>query len=563
MLKGNIAEAPASVSDRQAVLLTSRRWQYHLAIIVGLMLVSGGFARYVFEKSMLHGRLSGMPMYDDVVYFVDGMNRLSIYERDGWTGVGRDFVANPPHSPYSTSLAFVCFLMFGKHDWAPYIGNTLIVVGTIGYVITLNRRIPGWGVALGVGVMLGVPVLGLSMHEFRPDLACALVTAILLCEITFTNSDNRTWLRSCFLGGLLGIALTIKPSVCPVTLLLTGAALFINFCADLLDPTRRISRQRLLLFPVSVLFFGLLFYTPYLIIAHEHIFNYIYTNVFGTNRKFNITQGTWWEHFIYYFNGYAGKWGLGEARWLLVAWSMLGLLFVGGGYLSGRRSTLIRLGCVVAACFMLPTLNAVKQPYFGSVFYYTLTFMGIVSMGMLIERFHSHQWLKGGLITLALITIIYDGSKMKVGHTWFGANGDAGPVQRDVCKAVDSVATDHCHVFLTTTGCISTPMMSFNLLCAGHRDVAVYEWSYDPNLDLDVNKIINESDIVIASEPGTGMVTTIFPSAEAQSNTLDFTRDSGKFTEIASIPTKSGAKFYVFVKTAYLASLSDRKVTIR
>lgn len=556
-----MTEAPASVSDMPAVISKSRQWQHNLAIIIGLILVSGGFARFVFEKSMLHGRLSGMPMYDDVVYFVDGMNRLSIYERDGWSGVSRDFVANPPHSPYSTSLAFICFLVFGKHDWAPYIGNTLIVVGTLGYVIALNRRVPGWGAALGVGVMLGVPILGLSMHEFRPDLACALVTAILLCEITFTNSNNRTWQRSILLGGLLGLALVIKPSVCPVTFLLTGGTFFINFCADLIDPTRKISWQRTLLFPVSVILFGLLFYTPYLIIAHEHIFDYIYTNVFGTNRKFNVTQGTWWEHFIYYFNGYAGKWGLGEARWLLAAWSMLGLLFVGGGILSGRRSTLIRLGCVVAACFMLPTLNAVKQPYFGSVFYYTLTFMGIVSMGMLIERFNSHQWLKGGLIALALSMIIYDGSKVDVGHTWFGDNNDAGSVQRAICKAVDSVATDRCHVFLTTTGCISTPMMSFDLLRAGHRDVSVYEWSYEPNLDVD--RVITESDIVIASEPGSGMVTTIFPSAKKQSSTLDFTRDSGRFTEIAAIPTKSGAKFFVFVKNAYLASLGDRKVTIR
>lgn len=557
------AEANASISCSTSPTKSSNKWQYKLAVIVGLLLVSGGFAGFVFEKSMLHGRLSGMPMYDDVVYFVDAMSRVSIYEREGWAGVGRDFVANPPHSPYSTALAFGSFLAFGKNDWAPYVGNSLLVLGTLAYVVSLNRRIPGWGAALGVGVMLGVPVLGLSMHEFRPDLACALVTAILLCEITFTHSENRTWRRAILLGGLLGLALTIKPSVCPVTFLLTGAALFINFCADLIDPTRKISWQRLLLFPVSVGLFGMLFFTPYLIIAHEHIFDYIYTNVFGNNRKFNVTKGTWWEHLIYYFNGYAGRWGLGEARWLLVAWSMLGLLFVGGGLLSGRRSTLIRLGCVVAACFMLPTLNAVKQPYFGSVFYYTLTFMGIVSMGMLIERFQAHRWLKGGLITLALTMIVYDGRKIDVGHRWFGDNGDAGPVQREICKAVDSVATDRCHVFLTTTGCISTPMMSFDLLCAGRRDVSVYEWSYDPNLDLDVDRIITESDIVIASEPGTGMVTTIFPSAEKQSDTLNFTRASGKFTEIAAIPTKSGARFFVFARNTYLARLADAKVMTR
>jgi len=555
------SEVTASTLIAPEAQNNSRRWRYYLVMFVGLLLVTAGFARFVIEKSMDHGRLSGMPMYDDVVYFVDAMNRLEIYEREGWSGIGQDFVAHPPHSPFSTGLAFLCFLAFGKHDWSPYVGNTLLVLGTLAYVVRLNRRVPGWGAALGVGMMLGVPVLGLSMHEFRPDLACALVTAILLCEITFTEQENRTWSRSILLGGLLGLALWIKPSVCPVTLLLTGATLFINFAADVIDPTRSNSWQRLLLFPSSILLFGLLFYSPYLIVAHEHVIDYIYTNVFGTNRKFNLTQGTWWEHFIYFFNGYAGKWGLGESRWLLVAWTTLGLLFVGGGFLTGRRATLIRWACVIAVCFLLPTMNAVKQPYFGAVFYYTLAFAGIVSMGMLLERTQPYRWVKGGIIVLALTMIIYDASKLRLGHQWFGANGDAGPVQREICKSLEGVARDHCRVLLTTTGCISTPMVSFDLLRLGYRNVDVLEWSYQQ--DLDVKGEMNASDIIIASEPGTGMVTTHFPSADSQLSTLDFARQSPEFTEIAAIPTKSGAKFYVFAKNAYLASLNDRKVMAR
>ena len=157
---------------------------------------------------------------------------------------------------------------------------------------------------------------------------------------------------------------------------------------------------------------------------------------------------------------------------------------------------------------MLPTLNVVKQPYFGAVFYYMMAFAGILSVAALLEYAQPYQRAKVCILSLAVGMIVYDASHLRIGYATFGSNGDAAHVQREVCKAIDSVARDKCRVLLTTTGCICTPMITYDMLRNGLRDVSYSEWSYREKIDAKTE--MESADIVIASEPGTGMVTTIF-----------------------------------------------------
>jgi hypothetical protein len=104
-------------------------------------------------------------------------------------------------------------------------------------------------------------------------------------------------------------------------------------------------------------------------------------------------------------------------------------------------------------------------------------------------------------------------------------------------------------------------MITYDMLRNGLRDVSYSEWSYREKIDAKTE--MESADIVIASEPGTGMVTTIFSSADKQLETLSIARNSDKLTQIASIPTKSGARFFVFAKNSYLASLDQRSTQRR
>ena len=94
-----------------------------------LVLIAGGlFTAFALQWSFQNGRLTRDPSFDDVVYFVDGLERVRVLYDHGFEGLFRDLWKNPPHSPWSTGLASLSFLLLGAHDWVPYLANGIVVV---------------------------------------------------------------------------------------------------------------------------------------------------------------------------------------------------------------------------------------------------------------------------------------------------------------------------------------------------------------------------------------------------------------------------------------------------
>ena len=68
-------------------------------------------------------------MADDVVYLVDGIERLRALYAGGPSQLLIGLLTSSPHSLFSSLLAMICFALFGIHD-CPLSGNAVIVFGS-------------------------------------------------------------------------------------------------------------------------------------------------------------------------------------------------------------------------------------------------------------------------------------------------------------------------------------------------------------------------------------------------------------------------------------------------
>ena len=184
------------------------------------IVLSAAFTLAVIQYSHQHGRLILHPSYDDVGYFADGLGRLQVLYREGPAGLFAEHVRNPPHSPFATYLALLSFALFGARDWAPYAGNAVIVFTLLAFVDYLLRA-QSVGVRSAVAVFtLTVPFAGEAIAEFRPDIACGLLTAIAVVLLLERPSASTSLMRRRLAGGCLGLALLVKPAIFPLTLVL-------------------------------------------------------------------------------------------------------------------------------------------------------------------------------------------------------------------------------------------------------------------------------------------------------------------------------------------------------
>jgi hypothetical protein len=548
------------LSPAVAVVNSSRfaRW----SLPVGVLLASIGFTWMVLSQSTVNGRLAAMSVFDDSSYLYDAAKRSETLERSGWSGWFWELRTHPPHAPYSSAMAFLSFQALGRHDWAPYVTNVIIVLVLSGYACRMTRSMPRLGPVLAVATMLALPLTGWSVHEFRPDLACGLFTSILLIEIVSVLPEKRTLMWSVALGLLFGLCLMTKPSVFPVTGLLTGSALLISLLRTWIDPTQRGMLGRSFVSCVVLGLVGLAVWAPYMVVAHDHIIPYIMDNIFGPNREFWVMKGSLKEHLAFYLYGYGGMFAIGNFRLPFLLWMIAAGLFVGGGWRSGQRLTLMCLGLLLVASYVLPTMNEVKQPFFGAVFYFTYTFVALLSMAWLVDRYRSIRPLTFLLVVLSLGTLAYGMKNWRSPYINLGHEGEGAVVQREVYEIVRAHAKDGCRFSVTTSGWVNGTTLAYSLCRDGVKLVDHREKWLTGDLS-EHERIMKWSDIVITSEPGTGLVDEQFPAAKKQIELLKLAESLGELTPIGQVQTRSGKSFHIFANTSYLASLPAQKGLLR
>jgi hypothetical protein len=140
--------------------------------------LAAAFTAFQIQTSLHSGALSLPVTYDDVTYFNGALMRLEVLYRNGGRALLAGFWENPPHAPLQTLLAMVGFGMLGRYPWAADAMNAL----PIALVLRLFLGFASQSLPLPVAValaaaLLGFPLVGLMVVEFRPDALCALLTA--------------------------------------------------------------------------------------------------------------------------------------------------------------------------------------------------------------------------------------------------------------------------------------------------------------------------------------------------------------------------------------------------
>ena len=298
------------------------------------IVLSAAFTLAVIQYSHQHGRLILHPSYDDVGYFADGLGRLQVLYREGPAGLFAEHVRNPPHSPFATYLALLSFALFGARDWAPYAGNAVIVFTLLAFVDYLLRA-QSVGVRLAVAVFtLTVPFAGEAIAEFRPDIACGLLTAIAVVLLLERPSASTSLMRRRLAGGCLGLALLVKPAIFPLTLVLLVVSMILLTRLDRLHsigeagPRSVWSNWRPVLWPLALL--GL----PQFLLTGPRYLTYFHAALLAPRKPIDDFHGTLPEKLGFYVFGQGGEIMLGR-HWILLA----AIIVVGAGLLAMRRGT--------------------------------------------------------------------------------------------------------------------------------------------------------------------------------------------------------------------------------
>src|SRR5262245_9919233 len=176
-----------------------------------------GFTAFFVQLSLRFGRLQSDLQGDDMMYLLDGLDRLEGFRRGGFAEMVSGYVHHPPHAPWSSLLAATCFALFGPEQWAPFLGNALPILVLIGFVDYLARGQDRWPRRLCLAMACTVPFAAHGVMHFRPDFAAGLFTAIGVTILLLDDFAEPSHAARAVAGLACGLALFAKPSASPFT----------------------------------------------------------------------------------------------------------------------------------------------------------------------------------------------------------------------------------------------------------------------------------------------------------------------------------------------------------
>lgn len=358
------------------------------------------FVGFQIQSSLDSGALALPSTYDDLNYFNDALPRLQTLYRDGGRAFFIGLWSNPPHAPLQTLLALAGFGLLGPTPWAAYVMNVvplaLLLRVFLGHAtVRLQLSV---SVVLTLA-LLGFPLLGLMVLDFRPDMLCALFIAagavVVVADPGFRSGSSRSFRLACgfFVGALLA-----KPTLAPVTIWVFGVAAA-GMTACLSSSRAEAWRHGLLALRCGLV--GGLLVLPYYLAALPHLIEYIHVNVFGSQASIWRHEYPPLESALYYLSGPGGRVAMGRA------WLALVLVFVvlaAPAWLR-RRRVAAGVALVFLAAYAGVTAPAMKSPYLGLV----VPAVVLVTLAMLVIELlvrmprHSQLLLASGLLLFSVL----------------------------------------------------------------------------------------------------------------------------------------------------------------
>ncbi|MEJ8847081.1 hypothetical protein [Variovorax rhizosphaerae] len=317
------------------------------------------FTAFQIQSSLHSGSLSLPVTYDDVGYFNDALARLDVLYRHGGRALLAGFWVNPPHAPLQTLLALMGFGLLGPHPWAADAMNAVPLTLILRLFLGFATRSLSLGIStLLAAALLGFPLFGLLVLEFRPDMLCALLTTVgaltIAADPRWRAGDRKMLAVSSalFVGALL-----TKPTLAPITAVVFAAAA-VAAMASQREHAKAIARLALICGGI-----GVLLVLPYYAAVLPSLFAYIWSNAFGSQASIWAKNAATPNPALYYLTGPGGKVAIGTP-WLALGTS---LLVVSLPILFRTWRAAVAVLAVALVAYLGVTVPSMKSPFIGVV----------------------------------------------------------------------------------------------------------------------------------------------------------------------------------------------------
>ncbi len=356
--------------------------------------IAAAFTYFNISQSLVSGKLSVPPVYDDVSYLLQGAVWANAF-REG--GVGELISAPIAHSPVMVLIAFIGFLLFGFKVWAPYAVNGILVFGILFGLDLLARKLPLYQRLLLPITVLTYPLMANVVMEFRPDILCSIVMSFFVVCCFQLNWESSHRIYKFIISSLLAVGLLCKPSIFPITLLIGTIALSFSIIADWdWQDVRGLNKtslfQRLIQNNAKLIGTSLILVSPYYLFGGlKFTLNYIQVVMFGANRAIWIPSFSPVYSLLYYLTG-RGGWMMGAWFWVDIILLIITLATV----IYRKQRDLAQRGiaavCTLLIAYASVTIPSTKSPFLGLIVTALLLIFTYQSMVYWLEILN--HWLK-------------------------------------------------------------------------------------------------------------------------------------------------------------------------
>jgi hypothetical protein len=502
-------------SEQSHARFPVRRSQQALVVIGAALLL---FATAI-SRSYFDGRLASPLTHDDINFFVEGIQHLTLLRTEGFLALIADLIHGSLHAPISTYQAMIAYLLFGIHDWAPYVLNIVYLFIFFGFAAYLLRDCP---IAVLVAALIWLMLLPLSSNgftEFAPEVICSLFTAIgtvLMMRLPLIGASfpSRFLAASCF-----GLGFLCHPSAFPFTIIALLATVALAFLRDIVlgGLPRQFSKG--IAFAAFNVALSIWLPALYMFPRYREYEEYFYDALFNS-----ATAWVWFQtshqpasrlqQLLFYLSGVGGEFMFGEKLYAYLA-------LIGAGYIAvwWRRdyqslARQLELLALAALFWVLPTLSAFKNYLFASAFGFLLALMAVMALRSIYRALDGRRGVALVAASAVLMLIFYKPAE----YEFYPPNTPETAADRAAAfHAIDEFKTvmlgnappnpQGVKVYMTNQGAYAPSMLQYYMLKAD----PTLNWSFDshwknPNPQDHLDFIHRTGqEFVVAGQRGNGL----------------------------------------------------------
>jgi hypothetical protein len=212
----------------------------------------------------------------------------------------------------------------------------------------------------------------------------------------------------------------------------------------------------------------------------------------------------------------------------------------------GKLLRALSMALIAFVAYIIPALNPVKNPFFGSEFQILLVLGTILVMHMLLAPKDPKRPTGFGVFLLVGMTAV----GLAVWQFPPALNAEMTANSNRVVHYVEQAILDNApanaNVFVTSAGRVNSSSLYYLMQQEGRP---INSTDIHRLVDLNLYKQQFETaDIVVAAEPGVDEFENWLPSYKILDQTLQLIRDSADFHQVGSVASQSGKRFFIFAR---------------